>query len=85
MITYIYSLATDKKKGSAAGAIKCFLYFFSLIYCLVVGVLIFIYRIKPCRLGCKVISVGNITLGGTGKTSLVLLIARYLKQNGHKV
>jgi tetraacyldisaccharide 4'-kinase len=85
MITYIYSLATDKKKGSAAGAIKCFLFFFSLIYSLVVGVLIFIYRIKPCRLGCKVISVGNITLGGTGKTSLVLLIARYLKQNGHKV
>jgi tetraacyldisaccharide 4'-kinase len=29
--------------------------------------------------------VGNITLGGTGKTVLVESIARYLKQKGHKV
>jgi tetraacyldisaccharide 4'-kinase len=29
--------------------------------------------------------VGNITLGGTGKTSLVELIAKYLKQKGYKV
>jgi tetraacyldisaccharide 4'-kinase len=36
-------------------------------------------------LSCKVISVGNITLGGTGKTSLVEYIARYLRQEGHKV
>ncbi|MCX5703219.1 MAG: tetraacyldisaccharide 4'-kinase, partial [Candidatus Omnitrophica bacterium] len=37
------------------------------------------------RLKCKVISVGNITLGGTGKTTLVEFIARYLKQQGHRV
>jgi len=42
-------------------------------------------HLKPYRLNCKVISVGNITLGGTGKTSLVALIAKYLKQKGHKV
>jgi tetraacyldisaccharide 4'-kinase len=41
--------------------------------------------IKPKRLGAAVISVGNITLGGTGKTPLVDYIARYLSQEGHSV
>ncbi|MFH1888712.1 MAG: tetraacyldisaccharide 4'-kinase [Candidatus Omnitrophota bacterium] len=85
MLRYIYELATDKHRGPVAGTLNSFLYLISLIYGLVVRILLFIYRIKPYRLGCKVISVGNITLGGTGKTSLVLYIARYLKEHGHKV
>ncbi len=85
MLILIYDLATDRRKGFLAGVIKSFLYFLSLIYGLVARVLIFIYCLKPHRLNCKVISVGNITLGGTGKTSLVALIAQYLKQQGHKV
>ncbi|MFH1269460.1 MAG: tetraacyldisaccharide 4'-kinase [Candidatus Omnitrophota bacterium] len=85
MLRYIYDLATDKHKGPVAGILKSFLYFISLIYGLAVRALIFIYHLKPYRLNCKVLSVGNITLGGTGKTSLVLLIARYLKEQGHKV
>jgi tetraacyldisaccharide 4'-kinase len=85
MLSYIYNLATDKHKGLVAGIVKSFLYCLSLLYGLVVKVLVFIYHLKPYRLNCKVISVGNITLGGTGKTSLVALIAQYLKQKGHKV
>jgi len=85
MLSYIHNLATDRHRGLVAGIVKSFLYLLSLIYGLVVRLLIFIYYLKPYRLNCKVISVGNITLGGTGKTSLVALIARYLKQNGHKV
>lgn len=37
------------------------------------------------KLPCRVISVGNITLGGTGKTPLVEAIARLLRQHGHRV
>jgi tetraacyldisaccharide 4'-kinase len=85
MLSYIYNLATDKHKGLVAGIVKSFLYCLSLLYGLVVKVLVFIYHLKPYRLNCKVISVGNITLGGTGKTSLVALIAKYLKQKRHKV
>ncbi|MDP2937797.1 MAG: tetraacyldisaccharide 4'-kinase [Candidatus Omnitrophota bacterium] len=85
MLSYIYSLATDRHKGLVAGVVKSFLYCLSLIYSLAVRGLIFIYHLKPYHLNCKVISVGNITLGGTGKTSLVALIAKYLKQKGHKV
>ncbi len=87
MKRYLYSLATDKSKGFIAGIIKLFLFVVSIIYGLVIRALIFVYRLSPYRLNCKckVISVGNITLGGTGKTSLVEVIAGYLKQQGHKV
>jgi tetraacyldisaccharide 4'-kinase len=82
---YLYLLATDKKKGLVVAVLKAFLFLLSLIYGLVVSGLAFIYRIRPFRLNCKVISVGNITLGGTGKTSLVEMLARLLKSQGHKV
>ena len=40
---------------------------------------------KTRQLPCKVISVGNITLGGTGKTPLVATLARELQQRGLNV
>ena len=40
---------------------------------------------KPVTLDVKIISVGNITVGGTGKTPLVEAIARYLQKQGKKV
>jgi tetraacyldisaccharide 4'-kinase len=81
----LYNLATDKYRGFIPGIIKIFLFFLSLIYGLAVRSLAFFYQLKPYRLSCKVVSVGNITLGGTGKTVLVEYIARYLKEYGYKV
>ncbi len=37
---------------------------------------------KPKRLPCPVISVGNITVGGTGKTPLVMALAKGLMDRG---
>ncbi len=42
-----------------------------------------IFRRYP--LGCQVISVGNITAGGTGKTPVVEIFARELQKSGRKV
>ncbi|MDR2576561.1 MAG: tetraacyldisaccharide 4'-kinase [Puniceicoccales bacterium] len=36
-------------------------------------------------LGCAVISVGNLTVGGTGKTPVVEMLARELQRHGRKV
>jgi len=41
--------------------------------------------LKPRRLKAAVVSVGNITLGGTGKTPLTQYIARYLSEEGYSV
>ena len=46
------------------------------------------YRIGIFRrfpLGCQVISVGNITAGGTGKTPVVEIFARELQKSGRRV
>ena len=85
MQEYLHNLATDREKGLLAGIFKVFLFALSLLYGLIAGILIFINKLQCRRLNVKVISVGNITLGGTGKTSLVEYLARYLKGQGHKV
>lgn len=85
MRNYLYSLAKDEVVGFSAGIIKFFLFVLSLVYGLAVRCLILFSRAFSCHFNCKVISVGNITLGGTGKTTLVEFIARYLKLKGHKV
>ena len=82
---YLYNLATDKTQGKASFLIKFLLYLISLVYGLIVWALSTGRGLGKTQLGCKVISVGNITLGGTGKTVMVERIARYLRKNGHKV
>ena len=40
---------------------------------------------KARRLPCRVISVGNIVVGGTGKTPAVIVIAKHLQREGMRV
>lgn len=42
-------------------------------------------RLKSKRLPCFVISVGNITVGGTGKTPMTVYVAELVRQMGYKV
>jgi tetraacyldisaccharide 4'-kinase len=39
---------------------------------------------SKCRLPVPVIIVGNLTVGGTGKTPLIVWLARFLKEAGYK-
>ena len=41
--------------------------------------------LKSYDLGARTISIGNITMGGTGKTPLVAYVAELLADNGEKV
>ncbi len=41
------------------------------------------HLIKPGRLPAKVLCVGNLTLGGTGKTPAVIAVAREARKRGH--
>ncbi len=83
MHDYLYSVITDQRRDLGAAFIKVLLLGFSFVYGLGVAVVKALYslRIFPCHsLGRPVISVGNITWGGVGKTPLVEWIARYLKE-----
>lgn len=40
---------------------------------------------QPEKLPCLVVSIGNITVGGTGKTPLTIYLARFLKSAGYGV
>ena len=79
---YLYSLMTDRKKGFIAAALKGILYAVSFFYGLSIG------AIRPVRIfaskgvPCRVISIGNLTLGGTGKTPTACMLAKLLKSQG---
>lgn len=60
----------------------------SLVFRQVVLVRLFLYKERILRsypLGCQVISVGNVTAGGTGKTPVVEIFARELQKQGRRV
>src|SRR5215813_3612274 len=58
------------------------------LYEMMVRLRLFAYQkgyLKSRRLDAFVISVGNITVGGTGKTPMVGLISQYLLREGHRI
>jgi len=58
----------------------------SWIYCALVGLRYRLYRIgiiPSHRLSVPVVVVGNITVGGTGKTPMVIWLAQYLLKKGY--
>jgi len=60
----------------------------SQLYRAVMRARIFLYDkglFRHHTLGCQVISVGNLTVGGTGKTPVVEIFARELQKAGRKV
>jgi len=57
----------------------------SIIYCVVTWIRRVLYNyniLKSSKLPVPVVVVGNISVGGTGKTPLVIAITQYLKANG---
>ena len=88
MKEYLYEIITGKTSGPFAAVIKLLLFMLSLVYGLGLFFRKLLYKLhilKSKRLTAKVISIGNITWGGTGKTPLVEFIASSLKERGHKV
>ncbi len=60
----------------------------SWLFCAIVGLRRLAYRtgmLGSARLNAKVIVVGNISVGGTGKTPLVIALTRHLRQAGYNV
>lgn len=75
-------------RGFRATVMRILLRGFSWLFKLVVLARLYLFHsgiAKQARLGTLVVSVGNITVGGTGKTPVVELLARTLTERGRKV
>ena len=80
----LYRLATDKINNPAVFILKAFLLFLSFCYGGVVQIILWSYKLnifKKHVLPRPVVSIGNMTLGGAGKTPVTALIAQFLKEN----
>ncbi|MEN8725621.1 MAG: tetraacyldisaccharide 4'-kinase [Lentimonas sp.] len=78
----------DRRHGRAAEVMSSFLYGLSFIFSALVQLRWYLYEKRILRnkpLGCLVVVVGNLTVGGTGKTPVVEKFARTLHERGRKV
>jgi tetraacyldisaccharide 4'-kinase len=60
---------------------------FSMLYGLITGLrnnLFDLGFLKSVRLPARVVSIGNLTVGGTGKTPMVIRLARILRNQGYR-
>ena len=86
--SYLLDVVEERRTGKAATSLRGTLRALSWIFRAIVQVRLWLYRhriIRPSTLGCQVISVGNLTVGGTGKTPVVEVFARNLRAQGRKV
>ena len=85
---YAIEVILEKRHGFRASLLRIVLRLLSFVYLSIVQLRLFLYRkriLKERQLGCLVISIGNLTVGGTGKTPVVEKFARALQRGGRRV
>ena len=88
LVKLIQEKGADADQPAAINALLAFLKFASFLFAAVVSIRYFLYRTGILRrypLGIQVISIGNVTAGGTGKTPVTEIFARTLAAAGRKV
>lgn len=78
----------DRRKGKRVAVFAGFLKLFSYLFSGIVQLRLWLYENRLFRtnhLGCLVVVVGNLTVGGTGKTPVVEKFARSLASRGRRV
>lgn len=86
--SFAIDVILERRSGKRASLLRGMLHFLSLIYQNIVQLRLHLFQKRYLRaqsLGCPVISVGNLTVGGTGKTPVVEMLARELTRQGRKV
>jgi len=78
----------ERRHGVRATLLRGFLFTLSLLFERIVQLRLWVYRKRLFReraLGCLVVSIGNMTVGGTGKTPVVEKFAQALQRGGRRV
>ena len=88
LVKLIQEKGADQDQPGGIRLLLAFLKGISFIFLFVVSLRYFLYGIGLVRrfpLGVQVISIGNVTAGGTGKTPVTEIFARTLAAEGRKV
>lgn len=88
LVKLIQEKGADRDVTGPVALLLMFLKGVSFIFASVVSIRYFLYRAGLLRrfpLGIQVISIGNVTAGGTGKTPVTEIFARTLAAEGRKV
>ena len=86
--TFVLEVIFEERRGGLAGFVRALLYSFSKAFQVAVKARHWLYHFRILRdstLGVQVIAVGNLTVGGTGKTPVVEKFARELRDQGRSV
>src|SRR5881398_1085046 len=86
--TFVLEVISEQRPGRRAALARGGLLILSKVFALAVKVRRLLYNVRILRdstLGVQVIAIGNLTVGGTGKTPVVEKFARELQSQGRTV
>src|ERR1041385_5486455 len=86
--TFVLEVILEKRQGKVATTVRGSLHALSKAFEILIKIRRFLYNVRILRdstLGVQVIAVGNLTVGGTGKTPVVEKFARELRDQGRTV
>lgn len=86
--TFVLEVITGERRDKKAAVMRFLLFLLSKVFYVAVKVRRFLYDVRLLRdytIGVQVIAIGNLTVGGTGKTPVVEKFARELQQQGRTV
>jgi len=86
--TFVLEVILEERPGKRASIVRFVLAMLSRVFAVLVKVRRFLYNVRILRdstLGVQVIAIGNLTVGGTGKTPVVEKFARELQNQGRTV
>ena len=86
--TFLLEVILEERRGTRAAIVRFLLYACSKVFHVAILTRRFLYNLRILRdstLGVQVIAIGNLTVGGTGKTPVVEKFARELRDQGRNV
>jgi len=86
--TFLLEVIVEERRGKLHAVARTVLYGLSKVFHVLIKARHFLYNFRILRdstLGVQVIAIGNLTVGGTGKTPVVEKFARELRDQGRNV
>jgi tetraacyldisaccharide 4'-kinase len=86
--TFVLEVIFEERRGTGAALVRGLLFTGSKLFEIIIKARRFLYNVRILRdstLGVQVIAIGNLTVGGTGKTPVVEKFARELRDQGRNV